>query len=153
MDRAALKEYFCIRQLERLISKLDSLPRQQEGEVVYFVAEKEDAATDFLVKIGFTNNIAIRFTDLQCGNPRELELVGCYEGPAKAERIIHQAFDYLRVRGEWFKTDLYLRWFMDELCKDVYFTNRPKRGPQFVKTEAADDGFLAAECAKRLASP
>ena len=113
------------RLIQRLVLKVDSLPKSEPGEVVYFVAEK-GSPIDAPLKIGFTNDITTRFRDLQCGNPRELELLAYFEAPPEAERIVHRAFAYLRLktRNEWFKPDESLYRFMHAMCGTTYCTHR-----------------------------
>jgi hypothetical protein len=56
-------------------------------------------------KIGITNDIAERFSELQVGNPYKLALVGLYGFPnaLEMETHFHCKFIKQRVLGEWFQ--------------------------------------------------
>ena len=75
--------------------------------MVYFITDNNG-----FTKIGSTDyEVEKRLKELQCGNPRQLEVVKtieCYNqrlSSLDVERCLHQYFDYCRVRGEWFKTE------------------------------------------------
>jgi len=71
------------------------------SSVVYFV----QAGRNGPIKIGTTNDIARRLTQLQIGSPEEIMLVGMAAGDGELEDEWHQRFDSFRLRGEWFKPD------------------------------------------------
>jgi hypothetical protein len=54
------------------------------------------------VKIGSARNIALRFADIQCCNPNELELLAVLSEDRSHERLFHRMFEAHHVRGEWF---------------------------------------------------
>jgi len=72
-------------------------------------------------KIGITNNLNTRYSDLQTGCPNELRVVKIWTHTQrkfieKYERVLHRFYQAVRIRnnGEWFKlTDLDIQ----ELCK------------------------------------
>lgn len=55
-----------------------------------------------LIKIGFSRNPQSREKTLQAEDPR-LEMIFSVESERSTERRLHQIFDSLRVRGEWFR--------------------------------------------------
>lgn len=58
------------------------------------------------VKIGYTRNylsLSARIASLQTGCPHELALMAIEPGELSDEAEIHQEFDHLRIRGEWFE--------------------------------------------------
>ena len=55
-----------------------------------------------LVKIGFSKNPKAREKTLQAEDPR-LKIVCYWEADISVEKRLHQIYDDLRVRGEWFK--------------------------------------------------
>lgn len=60
------------------------------------------------IKIGWCrgHRIESRIDELQCGNPRKIELVGFFPGVGQVhEARIHKALERCRVRGEWFLPD------------------------------------------------
>jgi hypothetical protein len=71
---------------------------------VYFIlAEKMEA-----VKIGKANDINLRISDLQVGNPDELKLINQIDCATEEESFyvesqLHEKYKHLRIRGEWFK--------------------------------------------------
>ena len=64
----------------------------------YFIAEPDTG----LVKIGRAYDVAQRLGSLQVGNPRPLMILLVVED---RESDVHQKFNHLRVRGEWFRRD------------------------------------------------
>jgi hypothetical protein len=71
---------------------------------VYFIYDRIKKA----VKIGFTNDLPKRLSDIQVGNSTELEIlkfIPC-ESAAAAELFetqLHATFKHLYIRGEWFE--------------------------------------------------
>lgn len=72
--------------------------------MIYFLLDEGENA----VKIGHAVSPQARIDALQCGNPRELKLLGLIDGDQKAERRLHQRFARLRRKRyrngdcEWF---------------------------------------------------
>lgn len=65
---------------------------------IYFVGDGRDN-----VKIGMTNDINKRFKQLQTCNPDRLSLIGFIEDGCPAlEKLLHDKFSHLHVRGEWY---------------------------------------------------
>lgn len=56
-------------------------------------------------KIGFSNNVHSRLTQIQTGCPFPLEIYKVFKGNMKQERRIHQKYKHFRMKGEWFKFD------------------------------------------------
>lgn len=54
------------------------------------------------VKIGTADDPGSRLRELQCGNPRHLELLAAIPGTYGEERRLHRRFSRLRTVGEWF---------------------------------------------------
>lgn len=75
---------------------IDLIPDDAEG-VVYFVQARSGP-----VKIGWTRDIDVRFSQLQVGNHEQLTLLRIIPARAALERELHRAFDAYRCRGEWF---------------------------------------------------
>lgn len=73
------------------------------GVPVYFFGESENGCS--LIKVGVAKDIGRRKRDLQTGNPHELRLLGWIvsDDDFQLERDLHQHFEHLRGRGEWFK--------------------------------------------------
>ena len=83
---------------------------------VYFIK-----SGDF-VKIGVSENIAKRLSQMQVHSPWPCEVVGVWRGKtAKEERRLHQIFHLLHLRGEWFRWDELIRQFIITYCDAVQF--------------------------------
>lgn len=63
------------------------------------------AGPDGPVKIGHCKDAWRRRENLQIGSPFPLYLRGTLPGGAAEEKILHDKFRHLRVRGEWFDLD------------------------------------------------
>ena len=57
------------------------------------------------VKIGFTQRIAERLSDLQTGSPFPLELVGYHNASLGFEQRLHEQLKDRRCIGEWFEIE------------------------------------------------
>lgn len=68
--------------------------------------------TEVKQKVGFTNNLKRRLSQLQTGSPEKLTLHHYIEVPDKImsvkelEKIIHHELSHKRTHGEWFKMDI-----------------------------------------------
>jgi hypothetical protein len=85
---------------------------------VYFILDPINSC----VKIGKSNNVKSRISELQTGNPNELKLlatVSCHDESAafKFESKLHTSFSNLYLRGEWFKYDGSLEKYISETFK------------------------------------
>ena len=75
--------------------------RQPRKPDVYFV--RSDSPTGE-IKIGQSTFPQDRVRNLQTAHPFLLEIVGLVpEGGEELERELHERFDHLRLRGEWFR--------------------------------------------------
>lgn len=88
---------------------------ETEGLWIYF-AQQENGGP---IKIGSARRIYGRLSELQVGNPSRLCLVGYFAIETRAiEADVHQRFDHLRVRGEWFAAERELVAFVTSLPRD-----------------------------------
>lgn len=81
--------------------------------MIYFIKHTE------YVKIGYTNNIQDRLSQLQVSCPVKLSVLGLVEGTMDDEFLYHLKFKYLHSSGEWFKHTSELDEFIDTLSKDL----------------------------------
>jgi len=93
---------------------------------VYFILDKKSAA----VKIGKSNNIEERISDLQTGNPNLLTVeyfIECKseEHSFELEKKLHKKFERLHITGEWFKFDIDL--FNYIISESTKFVSKEKR--------------------------
>lgn len=68
------------------------------SSVVYLIQADCD-----LVKIGWTTDLAARFSSLRSSVPQHLELLRQFDGGRATERWLHKRFSDRRVGGEWFE--------------------------------------------------
>lgn len=78
---------------------------------VYFIIDERSQA----IKIGWARNPEMRLQSLQVANPNELRLLGSITGGCGLEGKIHNQFDHLRIRGEWFRLDFDLLGYLIDL--------------------------------------
>lgn len=67
---------------------------------IYFIRVLPDGP----IKIGRTNKLALRLSDLQVANHAELKLMLVVRDDGNYERMLHRKFNYCRIRGEWFRS-------------------------------------------------
>jgi DNA-binding XRE family transcriptional regulator len=81
--------------------------------MIYFIKH-----TDF-VKIGYTNNIYRRLSELQVSCPEKLKLLGLVEGTFEDEKKYHKQFNEFYSHGEWFYYSKELNDCISMLNKDL----------------------------------
>lgn len=72
---------------------------KRDDGYLYFIADEDRT----VAKIGRAKNPWSRLRDMQTGNPVKLEMVYCFRADMNAERLFHERYSHLRIRGEWFK--------------------------------------------------
>lgn len=75
--------------------------------MVYLV----EADNKRFLKIGCSDNIDHRLTNLRCTVPLKLNLLKTIEGGVEVEKFLHNRYSHLRVQGEWF---IYTKEITDE---------------------------------------
>lgn len=77
------------------------LQEKEKENVVYFIYEQNDLN---YFKIGFTNDIKRRLSQLQNGNRRRLCIYRTFEceNPSKVETYLHRKFKKNNILNEWF---------------------------------------------------
>jgi len=66
--------------------------------MIYFIQAGENGP----IKIGQSNNVMERLSQLQTANPYELKLIWLYSGSDYTEIEIQNEFKHENIRGEWF---------------------------------------------------
>ncbi len=95
-----------------LSKRNDEIDKKNKREkLVYFIL---NPVAD-LVKIGISEDPAVRLVALQANTPHRLSLLGVVPGGAEKEKELHKQFANLRVRGEWFSFDTELKEFINGL--------------------------------------
>jgi hypothetical protein len=73
---------------------------QRSTGFIYFLTA---AHPDYPIKIGFTQKLAsFRISAIQTCCPYALYFLARVPGTMQRERALHETFDHLRLRGEWF---------------------------------------------------
>ena len=66
--------------------------------MIYFIQNTETKH----IKIGYSDNVRNRLSDLQISSPHELTILTICEGGIELEKELHNKFNDYYVRGEWF---------------------------------------------------
>ena len=83
--------------------------------MIYFIYSPELSR----LKIGYTNDVKKRFSQIKTHSPSKLVLLGHSEGDFEKERFLHEKFKENRNHLEWFKLDLAMLKQLNE-----YITNK-----------------------------
>lgn len=114
---------------------------------IYAVQMEVPGCHDLPIKIGIATELRARLSGHQSSHPYPLRIIAYY--PAVygqiQERRTHEKFAHLRIRGEWFRSDVQLLAFLSGECvrfrRDMQM--REPKDP-LVKELAAIDRGLAA---------
>jgi hypothetical protein len=68
-----------------------------------------------LIKVGRASDVEARLKVLQIGNPEKLSILYFYEGGSYEEARLHKIFHEFHVQGEWFRADVRIMDFIQEL--------------------------------------
>ncbi len=87
-----------------------------QAHFVYFILNEDSNA----IKIGWAKDLGLRMKALQTSSPTQLKLVKSVqvEGGKKAqelERSLHKQFSTIRLAGEWFKAEVHLLEYINQL--------------------------------------
>lgn len=88
--------------------------RGRETGFTYFV-RMEAPIENPPVKIGFSVNPCTRLSDFACGSPYPLTLVATFPACLLPEKLLHERYSHLRMRGEWFSPDTELADLIDSV--------------------------------------
>lgn len=76
------------------------------------------------IKIGKSNQVAVRVKTLWTGAARGVDLLACYPADITHETELHREFEHLRLCGEWFRPGAELITHLDLIgCDTREFTN------------------------------
>jgi DNA-binding transcriptional regulator YiaG len=98
--------------------------------MIYFIRH-----TDY-VKIGYTNDINRRMSDLQISCPVKIDLMALVEGDMAEESRYHEMFSNYYSHGEWFRFSKEIEDFLSNLDKSLLW----KYG--FLSTEEMPRGII-----------
>jgi hypothetical protein len=89
--------------------------RKQAGFIYFLTA----AHPDYPIKIGFTQRLSgLRLRAIQTSCPYALEFLARMRGVQRQERELHERFDHLRLRGEWFSRSPELLAYIETVGRD-----------------------------------
>jgi len=91
--------------------------KDQEGAMIYFL---QNGAT---VKIGYAADANLRTDYLQTGSPHNMEVLGTIEGGYEDENELHRRFAHLHIRGEWFRLEKELMFFISDVLNPVRYAD------------------------------
>jgi len=94
--------------------------------MIYFV----QALTGGPIKIGFSDNVRRRMSELRSANGQHLVLLGVMDGGKSLEQHLHTKFK--RLQGEWFDATPELFTFISLNCEEEL---RPPYGTELTKEE------------------
>lgn len=66
------------------------------------------------IKIGYAKNVCTRLKELQTGQPDSLVILATFPGYFNDEQKMHKKFEHIRLRGEWFKPEKELLYFIEK---------------------------------------
>ena len=66
--------------------------------MIYFIQNTETKH----IKIGYSNNVRKRLSEIQTTSPYELAILTICEGGIEVEKELHDKFNKSYIRGEWF---------------------------------------------------
>ena len=83
--------------------------------------------TNSCIKVGYTNNLTQRFSNIQNGNSEKLSVILTFQGGLSTEKALHSKLRRYRIRGEWFAYNnevlFILKKFLDEQLAELTFSN------------------------------
>lgn len=83
-----------------------------DGYIYFFSYPYEDTRA---IKIGFAVEPHQRQQVLQSGVPRDYCVEGIFRGTRLDEKLLHEKFQHLRIRREWFLAEDELTEFIDDM--------------------------------------
>jgi hypothetical protein len=75
--------------------------------MIYFVQSKQG-----FIKIGTAIDVDSRLSNLQTASPTTLKIKAVLEGSYQTEKGLHELFEHIRYKGEWFKYNDELKYFI-----------------------------------------
>ena len=95
---------------------LDAEKLAHQAHFIYFILNRDSNA----IKIGHAKNLEKRIKTLQTSSPAKLTLiksiqVGSSSEAKELERSLHRKFNEIRITGEWFKAEVDLLEYINQL--------------------------------------
>lgn len=114
--------------------------------MIYF-AEAKDLN---LIKIGYSKDPEKRLILLNSNSPVKIKLLKSVKGEKIYEWKIHQKFNNLRVKGEWFKNCKELTDFINKICDFPLLNNNTEKYYKIMKISNSKGVILSSHITKRL---
>lgn len=95
------------------------LKRRLNTDFVYFIRDAEGRR----VKIGHAKSPASRLRELQCGSAVILTIAALEPGGRNREKFLHETFEHVHMRGEWFHETQEVTRYIEEIKKRHTFCN------------------------------
>jgi hypothetical protein len=122
LDRIAARCEELTHDLRNWLGKPSSVAFPSAEGRIYFIRRGDE------IKIGFSTNPRARLSDLQVANAESLTLIGVMVGPPQLEDDLHQRFDALHIRGEWFRAEPSLLKFIDHVAAPGLWSTAVRMG-------------------------
>ena len=115
------------------------------------------------VKIGRATNLRTRLGGIQCGNPIELDFLGCMYGDDLEEKELHRFLRKYRARGEWFRFSAPVAQFISNLnlfniwgkvedkCDDVTYEDYDRETASTFEVAGTDQLTMGCEHTSEMA--
>lgn len=105
------------------------------------------------IKIGFASNYKKRIASLQTSHEKPLEVLAVVPASTADEYKTHQLFARLRIRGEWFRADQELLYFIEGLKGASALPEPVAGGPEPSPTMQAHDMIRRLHALRKAYGP
>jgi hypothetical protein len=93
--------------------------------MIYFIGNQ------YLIKIGFTNNLQARIDDFESDIPFDFEIFGVIEGDEVKEQYLHHVFKEFHVNREWFTYNQTIIDYANKYKIEVFVRRRKRHERDF----------------------
>jgi len=99
-----------VRALNDRIWELKAYENTKNGRSVYFIGNEELG----IVKIGISNDVERRLSDIQVSFPYDLKILAVLENKTtQLEKYLHDKFEKYNKRGEWYELSKEIKEYID----------------------------------------
>lgn len=104
-------EHYGLLKVQEICYKPAYLPKHKKQGKVYFIQSQGPSKP---IKIGWSQNVERRLSELQTSNAHKLVILGVLSGTMELEEQMHKKFAHLRLEAEWFQNDDQIHRFLQE---------------------------------------
>lgn len=119
-----------LEQEKRRMKQLNSEYKKLYPGFIYFIQGQSGGP----IKIGYAENVKNRIKTLQTGYFETLIILATYPGGVTQEKQLHERFNHIRLRGEWFKPEPELLELIDKVNK----SNKPSFDKWLIKRQVKE---------------